>query len=70
MAGIFAEMNVNRYPLLFVAFMVLKTYAIKYYVRHDSLFFIFGKVSYIRFINRRKGVSLICDILRIKKQSI
>lgn len=50
MAGIFAEMNVNRYPLLFVAFMVFKTYAIKYYVRHDSLFFIFGKVSYLRFI--------------------
>lgn len=40
MAGIFAEMNVNRYPLLFVAFMVFKTYAIKYYVRHDSLFLI------------------------------
>ncbi len=47
MAGIFAEMNANRYPLLFVACMVFETYAIKYYVRHDSLFFISGKVSYI-----------------------
>ena len=69
MAGIFAEMNANRYPLLFVIFMVFETYAIKYYVRHDSLFFIFGKVSYIRFINRRKGVSLVCDILRIKNRA-
>ncbi len=66
-----AEMNANRYPLLFTLyFFVFEICGIKYYIGHNSFFFIFGKVSYIRFIDGRKGISLICGIFENKKQSI
>lgn len=65
-----AEMNANRYPLLFIFyFSVFEICGIKYYIGNNSFFFIFGKVSYIRFIDGRKGISLICGILRIKNRA-
>ena len=60
------QISSSVYPLFFV----FEICGIKYYIGHNSFFFIFGKVSYIRFIDGRKGISLICGIFENKKQSI